>query len=430
MKGKNTIVSLIDGASLKASDEPFKFVQTLSQRDAATDPTRHKTKMCRYFPDCEFGDECTFIHPAVEEGIPCVAVVLYNQKGNYLAGVEPKGKPDAGAWGIPTGKVKHGEKAVIAAARTLEEETGMAIKADDLRFETQQDYTDEKGVVYKTDIYVGFKSKCTPGKAIAKDKRENMMYIGKSTDLTDFFDNVVLTYSMMYGDGLPDEPEGASSSLPDALIRPPSPFKSALPASARWCNEVEDEGAAATPKGEGVSMSKVDVAHVSTPGAPKAPVTSESPSFPVVHPERDEDAGSHVSADSVSAGKTAAAGPFRMLIDNIAAMPDTTAGCDDAATSLRVTYVEEGDGSTGKAAKTHTKRYFFLKWDTPKKEQLVLICGGRPKGPKIISLNDYNVANNGPVIAESRDISKPNTTVLTGWEQMMMDYILLALQGF
>jgi len=61
----------------------------------------------------------------VKNRIDVVAAILWRQ-GRFLAVERPQGKPQAGKWEFPGGKVEQGESLFQALARELDEELGIA----------------------------------------------------------------------------------------------------------------------------------------------------------------------------------------------------------------------------------------------------------------------------------------------------------------
>jgi 8-oxo-dGTP diphosphatase len=59
--------------------------------------------------------------------IDVVAAVIFNQRGEFLLAQRPVGKPYAGYWEFPGGKVEPGEDAAIALKRELHEELGIEV---------------------------------------------------------------------------------------------------------------------------------------------------------------------------------------------------------------------------------------------------------------------------------------------------------------
>ncbi len=59
-----------------------------------------------------------------------VAAALVDGDGRVLIGKRPEGKQLAGLWEFPGGKVEAGETPEAALIRELEEELGIAVKAD------------------------------------------------------------------------------------------------------------------------------------------------------------------------------------------------------------------------------------------------------------------------------------------------------------
>jgi 8-oxo-dGTP diphosphatase len=64
---------------------------------------------------------------AVTRHVPIVAAVLRGTGGTVLVQRRPEGKPFAGSWELPGGKVERGEALPDALARELREELGVAI---------------------------------------------------------------------------------------------------------------------------------------------------------------------------------------------------------------------------------------------------------------------------------------------------------------
>ena len=59
--------------------------------------------------------------------IEVVAAVIYNERGEFLLAQRPPGKPYAGYWEFPGGKVEPGEDAATALKRELHEELGIDV---------------------------------------------------------------------------------------------------------------------------------------------------------------------------------------------------------------------------------------------------------------------------------------------------------------
>ena len=59
--------------------------------------------------------------------IEVVAAVIFNERGEFLLAQRPAGKPYAGYWEFPGGKVERGEDAATALKRELHEELGIAV---------------------------------------------------------------------------------------------------------------------------------------------------------------------------------------------------------------------------------------------------------------------------------------------------------------
>ena len=58
------------------------------------------------------------------------AGILLDQSGRYLLGQRPTGKPYAGYWEVPGGKIEKGETIFEALARELREELGIEIQSN------------------------------------------------------------------------------------------------------------------------------------------------------------------------------------------------------------------------------------------------------------------------------------------------------------
>lgn len=67
------------------------------------------------------------------ETVLVVAVALINGDGRILVQQRPEGKPMAGLWEFPGGKVEPGEQAEQALVRELEEELGIAVDPKHLK---------------------------------------------------------------------------------------------------------------------------------------------------------------------------------------------------------------------------------------------------------------------------------------------------------
>jgi 8-oxo-dGTP diphosphatase len=64
--------------------------------------------------------------------VPIVCVALVDGDGKILLQQRPPGKPMAGLWEFPGGKIAAGETPEQALARELDEELGLAVALDDL----------------------------------------------------------------------------------------------------------------------------------------------------------------------------------------------------------------------------------------------------------------------------------------------------------
>jgi 8-oxo-dGTP diphosphatase len=73
------------------------------------------------------------MHEGIERPIVIVAAcVLLNKEGAVLIAKRPEGRPLAGLWEFPGGKVEAGEEPEDALIRELHEELGIAIAKSDL----------------------------------------------------------------------------------------------------------------------------------------------------------------------------------------------------------------------------------------------------------------------------------------------------------
>jgi 8-oxo-dGTP diphosphatase len=65
--------------------------------------------------------------------LPVVAAALIDPSGRVLVQQRPSGKPMAGLWEFPGGKVEAGETPEAALVRELKEELGISVDGADLR---------------------------------------------------------------------------------------------------------------------------------------------------------------------------------------------------------------------------------------------------------------------------------------------------------
>lgn len=65
--------------------------------------------------------------PTVEFATP-IAIAVIEYEGRLLIGLRPVGKPLAGFWEFPGGKVRPGESPAAAAIRECREETGLSVE--------------------------------------------------------------------------------------------------------------------------------------------------------------------------------------------------------------------------------------------------------------------------------------------------------------
>ena len=68
------------------------------------------------------------------------AGILLDQSGRFLLGQRPKGKPYAGYWEVPGGKVEKGESVFEALKRELQEELGIDILSSEELTTLEHDY--------------------------------------------------------------------------------------------------------------------------------------------------------------------------------------------------------------------------------------------------------------------------------------------------
>jgi 8-oxo-dGTP diphosphatase len=68
------------------------------------------------------------------------AGILIDSEGRYLLGQRPEGKPYAGYWEVPGGKVEQGETVFQALQRELQEELGIDIHSSEELTVLEHDY--------------------------------------------------------------------------------------------------------------------------------------------------------------------------------------------------------------------------------------------------------------------------------------------------
>ena len=68
------------------------------------------------------------------------AGILLDDKGRYLLGQRPAGKPYAGYWEVPGGKIEKGETVFDALKRELQEELGIEIQSNEELTVLEHDY--------------------------------------------------------------------------------------------------------------------------------------------------------------------------------------------------------------------------------------------------------------------------------------------------
>ncbi|QWE16828.1 NUDIX domain-containing protein [Polynucleobacter sp. AP-Nino-20-G2] len=68
------------------------------------------------------------------------AGILLDSQGRYLLGQRPVGKPYAGYWEVPGGKIEKGESVFAALKRELQEELGIDIESSEELLVLEYDY--------------------------------------------------------------------------------------------------------------------------------------------------------------------------------------------------------------------------------------------------------------------------------------------------
>lgn len=68
------------------------------------------------------------------------AGILLDLEGRYLLGQRPEGKPYAGYWEVPGGKIESGESVFAALKRELQEELGIDIESSEELVVLEHDY--------------------------------------------------------------------------------------------------------------------------------------------------------------------------------------------------------------------------------------------------------------------------------------------------
>jgi 8-oxo-dGTP diphosphatase len=77
----------------------------------------------------------------IQRPITVVAAgILIDSEGRYLLGQRPEGKPYAGYWEVPGGKVEKGETIFQALQRELQEELGISIQSSQELTILEHDY--------------------------------------------------------------------------------------------------------------------------------------------------------------------------------------------------------------------------------------------------------------------------------------------------
>ena len=68
------------------------------------------------------------------------AGILLDGQGRYLLGQRPAGKPYAGYWEVPGGKIEAGESVFAALKREMQEELGIEIESSEELTVLEHDY--------------------------------------------------------------------------------------------------------------------------------------------------------------------------------------------------------------------------------------------------------------------------------------------------
>ena len=68
------------------------------------------------------------------------AGILLDAQGRYLLGQRPEGRPYAGYWEVPGGKIENGESVFAALKRELQEELGIDIESSEDLVVLEYDY--------------------------------------------------------------------------------------------------------------------------------------------------------------------------------------------------------------------------------------------------------------------------------------------------
>jgi 8-oxo-dGTP diphosphatase len=68
------------------------------------------------------------------------AGILLDGQGRYLLGQRPEGKPYAGYWEVPGGKIESGESVFTALKREMQEELGIEIESSEELTVLEHDY--------------------------------------------------------------------------------------------------------------------------------------------------------------------------------------------------------------------------------------------------------------------------------------------------
>jgi 8-oxo-dGTP diphosphatase len=89
--------------------------------------------------------------------IHVVAAVLRDASARVLVSLRPAGKPQAGYWEFPGGKLVAGESAQAALERELREELGIAVRSSHEWLRIEHDYADKHVslAVWKVEAYSG-----------------------------------------------------------------------------------------------------------------------------------------------------------------------------------------------------------------------------------------------------------------------------------
>ncbi|MBK9636614.1 MAG: (deoxy)nucleoside triphosphate pyrophosphohydrolase [Bacteroidetes bacterium] len=98
--------------------------------------------------------------------VKVVAVIIYNEDNRFLMARKKAGKPLAGYWEFPGGKVEAGEDEFVALEREIKEELNLELK--DIQFCFQYQYRDHD----QTIDFTFFRALIDSGKMVLTDHDE------------------------------------------------------------------------------------------------------------------------------------------------------------------------------------------------------------------------------------------------------------------